>query len=36
MIKIKENINNIDEFNLLYDLVGWGAYDKEISKKALH
>lgn len=36
MIKIKENINNIDEFNLLYDLVGWGAYDKEISKKALN
>ncbi len=36
MIKIKENINNIDEFNLLYDLVGWSAYDKEISKKALN
>ena len=36
MIKIKENINNVDEFNLLYDLVGWGAYDKEISRKALN
>ena len=36
MIKIKENVNNVDEFNLLYDLVGWGAYDKEISKKALN
>lgn len=36
MIRIKENINNVEEFNLLYDLVGWGAYDKEISKKALN
>lgn len=36
MIRIKENINNVDEFNLLYDSVGWGAYDKEISKKALN
>ncbi len=35
MIKIKENINNVEEFNLLYDLVGWGSYDKEISKKSL-
>ena len=35
MIEIKENINNVNEFNLLYDLVGWGAYDKEISKRAL-
>ena len=24
---IKENINNADEFNSLYDAVGWGAYD---------
>ena len=23
----------LDEFNLLYDLVGWGSYDKNISKK---
>jgi len=35
MIYIKENINNVDEFNMLYDLVGWGAYSKEISQKAL-
>ena len=32
---IKENINSVEEFNLLYDAVGWGAYDKEISQKAL-
>ncbi len=35
MINIKENVINIDEFNMLYDSVGWGAYDKNISKKAL-
>lgn len=35
MLSIKENNKNIDEFNLLYDAVGWGAYDKEISKRAL-
>lgn len=32
---IKENIDNVEEFNLLYDAVGWGAYGKEISQKAL-
>ena len=32
---IKENINNVDEFNMLYDAVGWGAYDYDISKQAL-
>ena len=32
---IKENVNNIEEFNLLYDAVGWGAYDNHITKKAL-
>ena len=32
---IKENIDNVEEYNLLYDAVGWGAYDKKISKKAL-
>ena len=32
---IKENNKNINEFNLLYDSVGWGAYDKTISKRAL-
>ena len=36
MIRIKENINDVEEFNLLYDSVGWGAYDKKISKKALN
>ena len=32
---IKENVKNIDEFNLLYDAVGWGVYDDNITKKAL-
>ena len=35
MININENNKNIDEFNLLYDSVGWGSYDENISKKAL-
>lgn len=35
MLAIKENNKNINEFNLLYDSVGWGAYDKTISKRAL-
>lgn len=35
MIEIKENINNVEEFNYLYDQVGWGSYGKEISKEAL-
>ena len=35
MILIKENVNNIDEFNYLYDAVGWGSYEKEISRKSL-
>ena len=35
MVKIKENDNNVDDFNLLYDSVGWGAHDKNISQKAL-
>lgn len=35
MLEIKENINNVKEFNLLYDLVGWGSYDDKISKRAL-
>lgn len=34
MIQIKENVNDVDEFNLLYDSVGWGAYDKKITEKA--
>ena len=35
MIVFKENNKNIEEFNLLYDSVGWGAYNKNISQKAL-
>ncbi len=35
MINIRENNKNVEEFNLLYDLVGWGAYDSEVTKKAL-
>ena len=35
MIKIKENNKNVYEFNLLYDSVGWGAYDNEVTQKAL-
>lgn len=35
MYNIKENTNNVEEFNYLYDEVGWGHYSKEISKKAL-
>ena len=35
MINIKENIKSVEEFNLLYDDVGWGAYDDNITQKAL-
>lgn len=35
MISIKENINNVEEFNYLYDAVGWGSYEKNVSEKAL-
>jgi len=34
-INIKENIKNVQEFNLLYNSVGWGAYNDKISQKAL-
>ena len=34
-ISIKENNKNVQEFNLLYDAVGWGAYDEKVSKIAL-
>ena len=34
-INIKENNKSVQEFNLLYNAVGWGAYDENISKKAL-
>ena len=35
MINIKENNKNVEEFNLLYNSVGWGAYNEKISKIAL-
>ena len=35
MIKIKENNNDVQEFNYLYDAVGWGHYDEAISEIAL-
>lgn len=35
MINVKENVNNAHEFNFLYDSVGWGHYDKDITKIAL-
>lgn len=34
-IRIKENSKDVQEFNLLYDSVGWGHYNAKISKKAL-
>lgn len=34
-LTIKENVKNVEEFNLLYDAVGWGAYSDDITKKAL-
>lgn len=34
-MKILENINNVKEFNELYDAVGWGSYEDSISTKAL-
>ena len=35
MILIKENVNSVEEFNYLYDAVGWGSYDEKVSEKAL-
>jgi len=35
MIEIKENVDNAEEFNYLYDEVQWGAYDIETTKKLL-
>lgn len=32
---VKENINNVCEFNFLYDNVEWGSYDKEVARIAL-
>ena len=34
-MKILENNDNVEEYNYLFDIVGWGSYPKEISKKAL-
>ena len=30
MIIVRDNINNVDEFNLLYDLVGWASLGEPI------
>ena len=35
MLSIKENVKNVEEFNLLYNSVGWEPYDENITKKAL-
>ncbi len=35
MLKVMENVKSVKEFNDLYDAVEWGAYDSDISKKAL-
>ncbi len=34
-MKILENIDNVEEYNYLFDIVGWGSYPVEVSKKAL-
>lgn len=34
-IHIKENDKNVKEFNLLYDAVGWGHYEENITRKSL-
>ena len=36
MITLKENVKSVDEFNYLYDAVGWGAYDNNITERALN
>lgn len=36
MILLKENINDVKEYNYLFDAVGWGSYEEEISKVALN
>ena len=35
MIKLEENVNSVEEFNYLYDAVGWGSYDEKVSKKSI-
>ena len=32
---IKENVKSVEEFNVLYDNVGWGCYDDKVSEVAL-
>lgn len=32
---MKENINNVKEYNYLFDSVGWESYGEKITKKAL-
>lgn len=34
-INYKEDIQNVQEFNYLYDAVGWEQYTDEVAKKAL-
>lgn len=34
-INYKENVQNVKEFNDLYDAVGWGHYTDEVAEKAL-
>ena len=34
MILLKENINNVDEYNYLFDEVGWGSYGVEVAALA--
>ena len=33
MILVKENVNNVSEFNYLYDAVGWGIMIMKFQKK---
>lgn len=35
MMEIKENVDNAEEFNYLYDELQWGAYDIETTRKLL-
>ena len=35
MIKLLENVKNVEEYNKLFDEVGCGSYDRKVSKLAL-
>lgn len=35
-MKILENIDNVEEYNYLFDIVGWGSYPKEPYKAILN